>query len=346
MRDPAHGHDGSGLGNGAGKGQIQAYRHIREGREQGGKFRAGRRVAVDLGVALFETQAAGQDQGFVAGKQVHEVALEDHHALGVDGSAQFRLPLQIHDPAMADADGAGNLVGQAHDVIPDLCHGQAVGNADSFALGADLDGSAVIFAQELFLVQVGSVFAFVQGLLDYGRVDAALVLSCGKRVGFNHDFAQMRKMQRQAFLIFGHAGRIVHEFGVGVLGKASQTGFASGAVQGLGVSGDGFGSAFHGVLDMRLELENLSEPLVVHVEQLVGFVVADEQDLEGQGDRFRADGAGAQQVVVIRGVVQARLLGAQAAQQTFPGGGVVQEVVHAQDEKTAVGPMHGSGLDQ
>ena len=258
-----------------------------------------------MGIALFETQAAGQDQRLVAGEEVHEIAFEDHHALGMDRAAQFGLPLQVHDAAMPHADGAGNLVWQAHDVFPDLGHGQPVGHTHAFALGADFDGPAVVFPQELFLIEIGAVFAFVQGFLDDAGVDDPFVLTDGDGVGLHHDLAEMRKMKRQAFAILGHAGGVVHELGVGVLGEAAQAGFAGGAVQGLGIPDDGLGSALDRVLDVGLELEYLPEALVVHVQEFVRFVVADEDDLQGQRDRVRADGARAQDVVVVRGVVEA-----------------------------------------
>ena len=92
-RHPAHGHDLPGMADRAGKGQVEPHGHIRQSGEQGHQFRTGSGVAFDARIALLKIERPGQDQRLFTGKEVGQVAFEDHHGLGVDGAPQLGFPL-------------------------------------------------------------------------------------------------------------------------------------------------------------------------------------------------------------------------------------------------------------
>ena len=132
-RHAAHGHDLPGMADRAREGQVEPHGHIGKGGEQGHQLRTGSGVAFDTGIALFEIERPGQNKRFLAGKEIGQVALEDHHGLGMDGAAQFGFPLQVDDAFMADAHGTGDAVGQAEFKITVAGDRQAVDLTDGTA---------------------------------------------------------------------------------------------------------------------------------------------------------------------------------------------------------------------
>ena len=94
-------------------------------------------------------------------------------------------------------------------------------------------------------------------------------------------------------------------------------------------------------------LEQLGEAVVIGQQGFVQLLVADEHDLEVQGDRLRLDALGADSAVRhVARLLKARGTGAQGAEKPFPCAGMLENVLKMQDKETAVGPMQGSGLDQ
>ena len=102
----------------------------------------------------------------------------------------------------------------------------------------------------------------------------------------------------------------------------------------------------HPPVELGLDLEELVKIFVVAIEQLVDIGVADQDDLDVQGDGLGLQGPGGDHPEHLHGVLDLDLPVFQAALQGLVGKEPAQQVQGLQDEVAAVGPVQGPGPDQ
>ncbi len=100
------------------------------------------------------------------------------------------------------------------------------------------------------------------------------------------------------------------------------------------------------VVEVGRDLEQLVEVGVLLGQQVVELAVAHEDHLDVQGDRLRLERDGAGDAEHLPRRLDADLLEAQGALQSFPGVGIGQHLERVQDQITAVGAVQHAGLDQ
>ena len=84
------------------------------------------------------------------------------------------------------------------------------------------------------------------------------------------------------------------------------------------------GIALCGVGHMGLDAEELGEPVVIDEQTFVQFFIADQHNLEVQGQRLGIDALGADgRIRAFAGIFNAGHIGAQGAQQALPGIGML-----------------------
>ncbi len=256
----------------------------------------------------------------------------------MDGPSQLGLPLQVQNAPMAHAHGAGDLMGQPELVIAEAGHGQAVGPAYGDPLRGDLDDLAIIIREKLFLEKVGAVIPLLNGFSQGSGIHAVKSLGPGQGGRLHHAFAKQGKPQRELGLVLAEPAGEVHERGEGLAGERRELGGSDDGAQAPEVGANGVIVAVGRFLKLRLDLEMLAESLVIVQEYLVNFLVADQDDLDREGQRLRLDGLGAG-LLGIDGVLDACKPGTKRPEQSFPTEGVGQQIVYTKDQIPLVRPV-------
>ncbi len=83
-------------------------RHISKYRQQGAKLRERSAIAFDWPIRLFECKAGIERQRHASRVARAQERAENHHPLGVDGSAQFHFTFNVDDVAFAETHGRGD----------------------------------------------------------------------------------------------------------------------------------------------------------------------------------------------------------------------------------------------
>ena len=157
------------------------------------------------------------------------------------------------------------------------------------------------------------------------RCSASTSADCfhgGHRGGFNHHVAHERELERQLALVLGHAGTEIHKPGQRGAAERQEMRLVDDPGDTDEPRPDVGGGTLHRLGHVRLDLEQLGEAVVIGQQGFVQLLVADEHDLEVQGDRLRLDALGADRAVRhVARLLKARGTGAQGAEKPFPCAG-------------------------
>ncbi|MNQ81698.1 hypothetical protein D3C85_967310 [compost metagenome] len=174
-----------------------------EGREQGAQTGQGGAVAVNLVIGLLEHQVCRERRGVLCAELVGEIAVDDHHRLGVNVAGELSLALDVGHVAIPQMHSGG----QSHrftEVIGMTGHlddGEAVDLAHLFTVGLQQDLAIDDPLIGLLHQVVEAVILLLQGE-QYMLVGHLLRLKLpGQAVSHAHDGAELHLREGEPLLM-------------------------------------------------------------------------------------------------------------------------------------------------
>src|SRR5690606_5953790 len=170
------------------------------GRDQSAELRHGGTITIHLTVGLLERQRRGNLEGRHLAKGGGQERRQDHHPLGVNGTRQGHIPLNIDNLTIPIAIGGGYPVGHPELMIPRTQHRQGVDLPDLLAPGVDQGGAVTNPLVNLIPNAAGAVFRTAQRLLHMLCPNQRGTRLLGPVVRLPQQVGDIRRVQGQLVL--------------------------------------------------------------------------------------------------------------------------------------------------
>ena len=165
------------------------------------------------------------------------------------------------------------------------------------------------------------------------------------RRGLIDDLHHFVEARGETLLVLGHPGALFEHARHGGPVEGPQPLPAADGADGLSVGSGGLLGPLHLDVEFGLDLEELTEVLIEHIQELKDLRGADEEHLHVQRNRLRPQRGGRHQAQLLADVFDPRLPALQGAFQGFPRERIRQHVADLQREEAAVGLLQCPALD-
>jgi len=332
------------LVDGARDAEFLTYRHAGKGRQERDQFGQGSAVPFDPAVGLLEDEAGGERERLVGEKSLGQEAGEDHDALGVDGTTELGLALDVQDAAPSHADPRGNAYRMAKGHLADLADRQAVDLADPGALGVDEKRSASDRLLDAVAEPGLPANLPLHRRDDVSRLDGGGVT--GEKIRLAQHVGHSPHVCRHLLGIAGHLRGMVDRFHDRFPRERLQAFAAADRRDQPRVEHRGLVGPLQFVFEIGGDLEQLREFRIVGREQVVEMPLPDQQHLnvERYGLRFQRDRG--DEAERLRERLDRDLAGAERPLQLVVGERLHQQLGGIDHQIAAVCAMQRPALDQ